>query len=268
MTPFVTSPVGSSLAKQHALRLPQPSDLIASSFTSPIDALYLAAIFDPIFTASYPGTRQVRQLSLFGAIMHAFRNPREHPTSSARLMDLRTLVEANPKRIIVVFPETTTTNGRGILTLSPSLLSAPVGAKIFPVSLRYTPADITTPIPHSYWTFLWNLLSEPTHCIRVRIAECVYNSSKQAAPLAHPGRSYASNLLETLQQEEMGTSSSTDTLTSSEDSQQVPGLTLEEKKILDRVAEALARLGRVKRVALGPTDKIAFVRSWDRRHHR
>ncbi|KAI9757153.1 MAG: hypothetical protein M1815_001994 [Lichina confinis] len=257
-----------SLAKQHALRLPQPSDVIACSFTSPIDALYLAAIFDPIFTVSFPHSQQVRRISLFGAIMQAFRRPREQPTPGMQMVDLRTLIEANPTRVVVVFPEATTTNGRGILTLSPSLLSAPSGAKIFPVSLRYTPPDVTTPIPHSYWVFLWNLLSEPTHCIRVRIAECVFNVPKQPQALARPGKSYSSNLLDTLQTEEKELFSSDDSLIETDDGRRGSELTREERRTLDKVAEALARLGRVKRVALGSADKIAFVRAWGRRQSR
>lgn len=41
-------------------------------------------------------------------------------------------------------------------------------------------------------------------------------------------------------------------------------LTIEERKVLDRVAEDLARLGRVKRVGLGVKEKIEFVRAWTR----
>ena len=45
----------SSLGKGGATRLPGPGTIIASSFQSPLDVLYLAAIFDPVFTASYSG---------------------------------------------------------------------------------------------------------------------------------------------------------------------------------------------------------------------
>ena len=232
---------------------------------SPIDALYLAAIFDPIFTASYSSTRQVRRVRLLGAILRAFRPPRERPGPGAPLVDLRSLIEANPKRIVVVFPETTTTNGNGILSLGPSLLSAPPGAKIFPVSLRYTPADITTPLPHSYRAFLWNLLSEPTHCIRVRIAACVYHPPKPPVSTIRPGPSYASSVLETSLGEETGTSSSTETLASGDETSSAAEPSVVERKTLDRVADALARLGRAKRVGLGTRDKIAFVESWNQR---
>jgi len=141
----------------------------------------------------------------------------------------------NPNRVIAVFPECTTTNGRGILPFSGSLLTAPPSAKIFPLSLRYTPADITTPVPNTYLAFLWNLLSKPTHCIRVRIAESVYNTTQSD-----------------------DTASSTDTLLESAEGE---ASSLAERKLLDGIAEALARLGRVKRVGLGVRDKIGFIKA-------
>ncbi|KAI9813944.1 MAG: hypothetical protein M1832_006029 [Thelocarpon impressellum] len=257
-----------SLAKHHALRLPQPSDVIASSFTSPLDPLYLAAIFDPIFTASFPHTRQVQRISLFHAIMRAFQNPQEHPPSSAELVDVRSLLRDNVGRIVVVFPECTTTNGRGVLPLSPSMLAAPTGAKIFPLSLRYTPSDITTPVPGSYWTFLWDFLSRPTHCIRVRIAECVYNAPKLLSPPLSERSSYATNVLDSLHGEDSAMTSSTETLTSSLDESNAEEQTTDGRRVLDKVAEALARLGRVRRVGLGVRDKAAFVEVWSRHPHR
>ncbi len=114
-----------SLAKKHEGRVPQPSNVIASSFTSPIDSLYLAAIFDPIFTVSYPHTRQVQEISLLSAILRALCKPQEHPPKGAQMTDLKTLLIEHPQRVIVVFPECTTTNGKGILPFSPSLLTTP-----------------------------------------------------------------------------------------------------------------------------------------------
>lgn len=250
-----------SLAKKHEGKVPQPGDIIASSFTSPIDSLYLAAIFDPIFTVSYPHTRQVRYISLFGAILRALWKPEEHPPKNVKLTDLKTLIAEHPMRVIVVFPECTTTNGRGILPFSPSLLTTPPGTKIFPISLRYTPPDVTTPVPGQYWTFIWNLLSQPTHCIRVRIAEVVYNTSKSTEASEKKDR-YLSNFLDTLNDDSARTSSS-DTLTSLNEQ---PGeVNPEERRVLDKVGEALARLGRVKRVGLTTKDKAAFCEIWSKR---
>lgn len=239
-----------SLAKHHRARLPQPSSIIASSFTSPIDSLYLAAIFDPVFAASYPSTRLVHRISLFEAILRAFQHPKKHPSLNTGLTDLQTLLQQYPNQPVVVFPECTTTNGRGILPFSTSLLTAPSETKIFPISLRYTPADITTPVPAMYLTFLWNLLSRPTHCIRVRIAESVYNTSNHTS------------LLDMLQND---TLSSTDMPLGIDENDNI---SLDEKKVLDQVAEALARLGRVKRVGLSLMDKEAFVKAWTRQRRQ
>lgn len=243
----------SSLAKHHKARLPQPGSIIASSHTSPIDSLYLAAIFDPVFTASYPSTRQVERISLFYALLRAFQYPKLGPPASAKLTDLKTLILQHPHQAIVVFPECTTTNGRGILPFSASLLTAPPTAKIFPISLRYTTADITTPVPGTYISFLWNLLSKSTHCIRVRIAESVHNTA--GAP--------QSNVQSGMLHEDR--TSSSDTLLGSEEGESV---NTAEKRVLDRVAEALARLGRVKRVGLGVKDKDGFVKAWSRHRSR
>ena len=232
--------------------MPQPGSIIASSYTSPVCSLYLAAIFDPVFTISYPSTRLVQPISLLQAILHAFQAPRQDPPKNATLVDLKTLIARYPHQAVVVYPECTTTNGRGILPFSTSLLTAPSAAKIFPVSLRYTPADITTPLPGTYITFLWNLLSKPTHCIRVRIAESVHNTSE-----LHATRS--ANGTRDLVYDDRASSS--DTLLGSEDTDTT---TSAQRKVLDKVGEALARLGRVKRVGLNVKDKQAFIKAYSK----
>lgn len=231
--------------------MPQPGSVIASSFTSPIDAVYLAAIFDPVFTASYPDCRQVERISLLQAIFRAFASPSTRPAHGTRMVDMADLVEKYPNRPIVMFPESTTTNSRGILPLSHALLGVPARTKIFPVSLRYTPVDVVTPLPGSYISFFWALLSKPTHCIRVRIAEAIVSS--RAAIDLPPARStrnsnYNTNYLDTMDH---------DTAVNGDDS-----TTAAEKALLDHVGESLARLGRVKRVGLGVKDKQDFVRKW------
>lgn len=234
---------------QHRLRLPQPSSIIASSFTSPIDSLYLAAVFDPIFTASYQSTHLVQQISLLQSLLSAFQQPKVCPPKNAVLVELRTLLKLYPNRIIVVYPEGSTTNGRGILKLSASLITAPPKSKIFPISLRYTPADITTPIPGEYVTFFWNLLRKPTHCIRVRIAESVSIESVVATlSSSHPENS----LLVT-------DAKKPDNILESDKSDSI---SISAREAMGRIAEALARLGRVKRVGLSISDKVHFINAW------
>lgn len=246
-----------SLAKKHEGRVPEPSDIIASSFTSPLDSLYLAAIFDPIFTASYPHTRQVECISLFSAIFRALSQPKEYPSKDAKMMELKTLVARNPQRVIVVFPECTTTNGKGIMPFSPSLATSAPETRIFPISLRYSPADITTPVPGEYFTFLWNLLSQPTHLIRVRIAEAVHNVSESTEAIDEKDR-YLTNVLDDLVH---GPAAASGSDISSSVSRKI---TAEERKTLDKVGEALARLGRVKRVGLTTRDKVDFIEAFSK----
>lgn len=241
--------MGRSLSKQQKARLPGPGSVIASSFTSPIDAVYLAAVFDPVFTACYPNTRKVEKLSLSQAILRSFAPPQVTPSLGACMLDVPTLLERYPNRPVVIFPECTTTNSRGVLPLSPSLLAVPPKTKIFPVSLRYSPADVVTPLPGTYLSFLWTLLSSPTHGIRVRIAESVSSGvgghrteSTGATRKSVSNTSYVGEL------DQNGVSGDANMDA--------------EKEVLDQVGESLARLGRVKRVGLGVQDKRDFVRMW------
>ena len=128
----------------------------------------------------------------------------------------------------------TTTNGKGILPLSTSLLTTSRDVSIFPVSLRYTAPDITTPVPGAWTLFLWNLLSRPNHYIRVRIAEGVRNTP------AHQPNGIG---------EEHTPVEPTDA-------------TDDERKVLDHIGDSLARLARNKRVNLTLEDKIAFAKLW------
>lgn len=146
----------------------------------------------------------------------------------------------------MLFPECTTTNSRGILPLSQSLLGVPAHTKIFPVSLRYTPVDVVTPVPGCYASFLWTLLSRGTHCIRVRIAECVVGGAGQTETTG------------------VRKSATAATATSGFDSLEDEGAALSpvERDLLDNVGDSLARLGRVKRVGLGVQEKKDFVRMW------
>ncbi|KAL1643916.1 Lysophosphatidic acid:oleoyl-CoA acyltransferase 1 [Diplodia intermedia] len=250
-----------SLAKQDKKRLPHGGTIIASSFTSPLDALYLAAIFDPIFTISYPSTRLVQRVTCFRAILHALSKPADVPPPNATLVPIAKLIAQNPDASIVVFPECTTTNGRGILPFSPSLLTVPAKTKVFPVSLRYTPADVATPVPGTYFKFLWNLCSKPTHCIRVRIAEAVFNTAgfKLEIPSSSTGRDHSP------QPNSRMSANAFEGTPLGEGISEYAELGSEEKKVLDRVGEDLARLGRVKRLGLGVREKSDFVKAWSKK---
>ncbi|KAI4690700.1 uncharacterized protein J4E88_002172 [Alternaria novae-zelandiae] len=260
--------------------LPKAGTIIASSFTSPLDPLYLAGIFQPIFTRSYPHHRKVERITLFRAIVHAFSPPALSPPDASKLVSLQQLTDENPSRIICVFPETTTTNGRGILPLCPSLLSADGKTKIYPVNLRYTPQDVTTPVPGGYPSWFWGLLSKPSHQMRVRIASRVYNSSNQDSPSRSTSGSkqnsvkasgYDANIFDqpdfrngfSGKHGEAGDGMDVDVGGQANGDDGV--VSEKEQQVLERVAEDLARLGRVKRVGLGVEEKVEFLKVWGRR---
>jgi hypothetical protein len=110
-------------------------------------------------------------------------------------------------------------------------------------------------------------LSEPTHCIRVRIAESVVvRSTWETIPPQNgfrPGqdtlpRPYGYNYFDTLEGDSGGSTGSS--AQSAEDVQKP--LSDEQQTILMRVGEGLARLGRAKRVGLGVREKQDFVKAW------
>ncbi|KAK1783504.1 hypothetical protein QBC45DRAFT_316285 [Copromyces sp. CBS 386.78] len=240
-----------SLSQQPPSRIPRAGTVIAANFTSPLDAVYLAAVWDCVFVQSFPGSRQVRKLSLWQAVTLAL-SPRQlaDARDDEKLTTIVQLLKEYPTRAIAVFPECATTNGKGILPLSPSLLTVPSSTQIFPLSLRYTPVDDTTPVPGGvkvWWGFLWKLLARPTHCIRIRIGEGVVNTVGAANGVSH------------------GETSGADLRRRGGENGDGGELTAEEQRVLDKVAETLARLGRAKRVGLTVEDKKNFVKAWEKR---
>jgi hypothetical protein len=206
-----------------------------------------------VFTASYPTTRLVERVSLPFFLFRYFTTPALRPPPTAKLISLPDLLAQSPNRTVLVFPEATPTNGRGILRFTPALSSAPRRTKIFPISLKYTPADITTPVPGAYRKFLWSLLSRPTHCIRVRIGDIIYNEAGGTGAGAGERRR---------------SKSAADVVFEGSDA--VADADADEEEDLDGVcergSEALARIGRIKRLNLGVREKIEFVSTWRRRN--
>jgi hypothetical protein len=91
----------------------------------------------------------------------------------------------------------------------------------------------------------------------VRIAEAIYNTAA-VVEMKENAKLQRSHIQDDMSLRE---SPSSETLVGESDSE---GLTVHERKVLDRVAEDLARLGRVKRVGLGVKEKIDFVKAWNK----
>ncbi|CAI6337299.1 unnamed protein product [Periconia digitata] len=233
--------------------LPHAGTIIAASFVSPLDPLYIAGIFTPVFTRSWPLEKKVEVISLFGAIRLAFSKPELEPPRTAKLATLKELTEKYPNSIICVFPETTTTNGRGVLRFSPSLLTADPSTKIYAVHVKYTPGDITTPVPGTVLSWTWRLLSKPTHYMRVRIARHIFNSTSTLTTKADvTDTGFDANIFDSPHMH----------------NRMVNGNAAEEtrkEEWLETIREDFARLGRVKRTALGVQEKVEFVKIWSKR---
>ncbi|KAL6414079.1 vacuolar protein sorting protein Vps66 [Ilyonectria robusta] len=134
-----------SLAQQPLWRLPHPGCIMVVSATHLIDAIFLAAVFDPIFTVLHPRSRLVRELSLLQAIFRIGTNETS-PPSHANLTDLKTVLERHPDRIIAVLADYSATNGTGTV---PSTLNLSDTVRIFRVSIQYLPVDVSTQVSAS-----------------------------------------------------------------------------------------------------------------------
>ena len=263
---------GSLSSKTTTSHLPRPgSSVIASNWTGPVDALYLACIFDPVFVKCWPGSKFVQKITLTYAIASAllpsaipaedeppyFRSRAASEEASARGAGLTTLADltaAYPHRTIAIFPECTPTNGRAILPLSMALAGAKPGTKIYPTALKYSPADLGTPVPgwRACGGFLWALLGpNGWHEGRVKIAEAV------TMPRG----------LEQAVEDEPETNGNVDDVDELQ-SEKKHEITGEERALLDNVGEALARVARVKRVSLGVGEKKEFIEMWSGRGRR
>lgn len=104
--------------------------------------------------------------------------------------------------------------------------------------------------------FLWNLCSRPTHTIRVRVAEAVVVDTEEGGGGEWKGKGRV------VEEEEEDDEAEEERDGKGEGEAM---LTADEKIVLDRVAEALARLGRVKRVGVGVRQKLEFLKVWQKR---
>ena len=92
--------------------------------------------------------------------------------------------------------------------------------------------------------------------MRVRIAQATSTSSATS----DPEPMYGVDILDSVRD---GTRTRSDTLVGSDDKD---NLSPTEKQTIDKIGEALARLGRNKRVGLGVKEKREFVRAWAKSH--
>jgi hypothetical protein len=98
--------------------VPKRGNVIASSYTSPLDLIYLAAKYvleiqvvvvngryDVVFVSCFVSTNRVQQTSFLTALYRSLRSPIIDPPAKAKLQTLEELSKSLSNRIIAIFPE-------------------------------------------------------------------------------------------------------------------------------------------------------------------
>lgn len=105
--------------------------------------------------------------------------------------------------------------------------------------------------------------------MRVRIATRIYNSKTQDAPISLPLKAkatgYDANIFDQPAFKENDAGDGWGAMDVDVPDGTDKEVSPDEQKVLDRVGEDLARLGRVKRVGLGVEDKVEFLKVWGSR---
>jgi len=98
---------GLTKAQRKLAVAPRAGDIVASNYTSPLDVIYLAAKYDPVFVSSFVTTDKVQPTSFLTALWRSLQPPLISPSTKAKLLTLQEVCKAYSKRIVAIFPEVT-----------------------------------------------------------------------------------------------------------------------------------------------------------------
>lgn len=155
---------GDNRWRHKALVVPKPGDLIVSNFVSPADSLVYASALGSaaIYVVPSVSTGSYHQLTASQIQSLALSSPSElKGLKSAEPLDKIVSRAKNSRSIVVVFAESTTSNGKGLLKLaSLPLDELAESTKVFSSAVKYTPSTVTTPIPNqSYWSWWFRCIA-------------------------------------------------------------------------------------------------------------
>ncbi|KAK9478613.1 hypothetical protein V1514DRAFT_330573 [Lipomyces japonicus] len=160
---------------------PTSGDVIVSNFVSPLDALVYSTFYDSLIVIP-SADGHAREVTLLGSIFAAISLPTVGSFGSESSIEKLLSKAKSSGKVLLAFVEATPTNGRAILP--PALLSLDVNlgkSNVFPSLIRYSPQDITTPIPpSSIVVYVGRIISRfKGWSVRVRVAEPVASSDNQ-----------------------------------------------------------------------------------------
>jgi 1-acylglycerol-3-phosphate O-acyltransferase len=159
-------------------KTPKHGDILISNHTSYIDILYFYTFYRPVFThVSLSG--KLRHISFFEALSYASQPPL--PNDSRDTLTLAQLSQHAAKNHlgpVLVFPEATTTNGRGLLRPLPVLGKNHVeglGAarRVFVVGLKYDFEDFSPYTVGGSTGLVWHVICLGAQFVN-RLEVCLY----------------------------------------------------------------------------------------------
>ncbi|KAJ3067259.1 hypothetical protein HDU98_009540 [Podochytrium sp. JEL0797] len=113
--------------------VPRLGHVIVANHSSYIDLIYLYTFYCPVFTEICGATNRVRKVSFLTALLRTGEYPTlENPECTMTIAEICALDPGTP---VVVFPEGTTTNGRGLLRFARVLEGVRGGITV--VGIRY-----------------------------------------------------------------------------------------------------------------------------------
>ncbi|BFZ57722.1 Lysophosphatidic acid:oleoyl-CoA acyltransferase 1 [Savitreella phatthalungensis] len=159
---------------------PGGGDVVVVNRSSPLDVLLVVWLYPSAVFVTCDRELRWRGRSAGGMMLDSFRvgYPEKGEAS------LEAIGRKYRGRVLVTFPEATTTNNRGILAFTPTNIQ-----EAYVTSIKYTnPPSTTTPIPASYAHFIWALTSVPSHELRIRASPHRLPAGAQADALARYAR--------------------------------------------------------------------------------
>ena len=138
---------------------PKAGDIVIANMTSPIDVMLLVYLYpSALFTAG-----DIEMLYQPQSALSAFF-ARFYTTRVRKGVPIQDLRRQYKDRVIIICPEATTSNNRGLLSFCPLMVDS-----AFVVSIKYNnPPYLATPLPGQQLNFFWGLTSLLSHHCRIK----------------------------------------------------------------------------------------------------